>query len=205
MLFLFSSVQNRSALVFGVAIAAMYPVCMQAVNEPIFAISYPSETLFLVLKIDSVFLFCAPTRVLPKFFKNRSEIQLFYFIFSGFSIIYVNRKVINFIKSNLDSIDRRFLDKMADSEIPASTADGSATEPEPWLGVFDWIILALALIGALYYLLVVRRGKKTSDYNQFAATIKPISPMNGSSYAKSADDRSFVAKMKSSVSKLILD
>lgn len=81
-----------------------------------------------------------------------------------------------------------------------ATTTGVAEESEPWLGVFDWIILALGLIGGLYYLFVVRKNKKNGEYSQFATTIKPISPMNGGAYAKSADDRSFVAKMKSSVS-----
>lgn len=93
---------------------------------------------------------------------------------------------------------------MADSENPAaSIPEAAATSDEPWLGIFDWIILGLALAGGLYYLFVTRRGKKNGEYSQFATTIKPISPMNGSSYAKS-DDRSFVAKMKSSVSEFLL-
>lgn len=88
---------------------------------------------------------------------------------------------------------------MADSGTPTAADQATmAASEEPWLGVFDWIILTLALVGGLYYLLVIRKGKKNNEYGQFATTIKPLSPMNGSSYAKTADDRSFVAKMKSS-------
>lgn len=56
------------------------------------------------------------------------------------------------------------------------TAAGSINEPEFWLGVFGWIVLTLALFGALYYLFVVRREKKTVQNNKQQQSEREKSP-----------------------------
>lgn len=62
---------------------------------------------------------------------------------------------------------------------------------EPWLGLFDYIILiTVALVGVWYFFL----RKKKDEYQFSSVNIKPITPGTTSK----TDDSGFIAKLKSS-------
>jgi len=71
-------------------------------------------------------------------------------------------------------------------------------EGEPWLGTFDYLLLAAAGLGAAYYFFVIRESKEEPAMPSYVITPTPAPA------ASSSADRGFITKMKNSKRRLVV-